>query len=95
MHMRMRLPHSDEIAASASLSDPVRPFGAQGACHSVATVAHGAHADIQSCGNTHRLLLQHRIEGHEATETGFAYAPVSQAHGHNHIVQCHACCTAA
>ena len=22
--------------------------------------------------------------GHEATETGFAYAPVSQAHGHNH-----------
>ena len=23
-------------------------------------------------------------EGHEATETGFAYAPVSQAHGHNH-----------
>ena len=26
--------------------------------------------------------------GHEATETGFAYAPVSQAHGHNHIVQC-------
>ena len=33
--------------------------------------------------------------GHEATETGFAYALVSQAHGHNHIVQCHACCTAA
>ena len=33
--------------------------------------------------------------GHEATETRFAYAPVSQAHGHNHIVQCHACCTAA
>ena len=26
--------------------------------------------------------------GHEATETGLAYAPVSQAHGHNHIVQC-------
>ena len=25
--------------------------------------------------------------GHEATETGLAYAPVSQAHGHNHIVQ--------
>ena len=23
--------------------------------------------------------------GHEATETGLAYAPVSQAHGHNHI----------
>ena len=33
--------------------------------------------------------------GHQATETGFSYAPVSQAHGHNHIVQCHACCTAA
>ena len=33
--------------------------------------------------------------GHEATETGFAYAPVSQAHGHNHIVQCFACSTAA
>ena len=27
-------------------------------------------------------------QGHEATETGLAYAPVSQAHGHNHIVQC-------
>ena len=26
--------------------------------------------------------------GHEATETGLAYAPVSQAHGHHHIVQC-------
>ena len=25
-----------------------------------------------------------RCPGHEATETGFAYAPVSQAHGHNH-----------
>ena len=25
--------------------------------------------------------------GHEATETGLAYAPVSRAHGHNHIVQ--------
>ena len=33
--------------------------------------------------------------GHEATETGLAYAPVSQAHGHNHMVQCFACCTAA
>ena len=29
-------------------------------------------------------------QGHEATETGLAYAPVSQAHGHNHIVQCFA-----
>ena len=26
--------------------------------------------------------------GHEATDTGLAYAPVSQAHGHNHIAQC-------
>ena len=25
--------------------------------------------------------------GHEATDTGLAYAPVSQAHGHHHIVQ--------
>ena len=33
--------------------------------------------------------------GHEATETGLAYAPVSQAHGHNHIVQCVSCCIAA
>ena len=33
--------------------------------------------------------------GHEATETGLAYAPVSQAHGHNHIVQCFSCCTVA
>ena len=33
--------------------------------------------------------------GHEATETGLAYAPVSQAHSHNHIVQCVSCCTAA
>ena len=36
-----------------------------------------------------------RCGGHEATETGLAYAPVSQAHCHNHIVQCFACCTAA
>ena len=27
-------------------------------------------------------------KGHEATDTGLAYAPVSQVHGHNHIVQC-------
>ena len=26
--------------------------------------------------------------GHEATDTRLAYTPVSQAHGHNHIVQC-------
>ena len=35
------------------------------------------------------------LGGHEATETGLAYAPVSQAHGHNHIVHCFPCCTAA
>ena len=33
--------------------------------------------------------------GHEATDTGLAYAPVSQAHGHNHIVQSISRCTAA
>ena len=38
---------------------------------------------------------EHGRRGHEATETGLAYAPVSQAHGHNHIVQCFACCTVA
>ena len=33
--------------------------------------------------------------GHEATDTGLAYAPMSQAHGHNHIIQCFPRCTAA
>ena len=28
--------------------------------------------------------------GHEAMDTGLAYAPVSQAHGHHHSVQCFA-----
>ena len=28
--------------------------------------------------------------GRGATDTGFAYAPVSQAHGHHHTVQCFA-----
>ena len=41
------------------------------------------------------LIVLRCPRGHEATETGLAYAPVSQAHGHNHIVQCFACCTAA
>ena len=42
------------------------------------------------------FVAKYGIElGHEATENGLAYAPVSQAHGHNHIVQCFACCTAA
>ena len=45
------------------------------------------------------LSLSHHLAGprgggHEATETGLAYAPVSQAHGHNHIVQSFACCGA-
>ena len=35
-----------------------------------------------------------RRGGHEATDIGLAYVPVSQAHGHHHIVQCFACCTA-
>ena len=30
------------------------------------------------------------VKGHEATDTGLAYAPVSQAHGHHHTVQCFA-----
>ena len=45
---------------------------------------------VPACGEGARACW-----GHEATETGLAYAPVSQAHGHNHIVQCFACCTAA
>ena len=28
--------------------------------------------------------------GHEATDTGFAYAPVSQAHRHHHSFECFA-----
>ena len=43
----------------------------------------------------HQPWLVVSERGHEATETGLAYAPVSQAHGHNHIVQCVSCCTAA
>ena len=33
---------------------------------------------------------QFGVVGHEATDTGLAYAPVSQAHGHHHTVQCFA-----
>ena len=34
--------------------------------------------------------------GHEATDTGLAYAPVSQAHGHHHTqFNVLPCCTAA
>ena len=53
---------------------------------------------IQSCctaGHKMEARNMNVVAGHEATETGLAYAPVSQAHGHNHIVQCFACCTAA
>ena len=33
--------------------------------------------------------------GHEATDTGLAYAPVSQAHGHHHTqFNVLSCCTA-
>ena len=53
----------------------------------------------QSLGLQGPVDLDHHLislyKGHEATETGLAYAPASQAHGHNHIVQCFACCTAA
>ena len=38
----------------------------------------------------------HRAKGHEATDTGLAYAPVSQAHGHHHTqFNVLPCCTAA
>ena len=37
-----------------------------------------------SCCSTHARFAR----GHEATDTGLTYAPVSQAHGHHHIVQC-------
>ena len=40
-------------------------------------------------------LFGYWVRGHEATDTGLAYAPVSRAHGHNHIVQCFSRCTAA
>ena len=33
-------------------------------------------------------VLVPQWQGHEATDTGLAYAPVSQAHGHHHIGQC-------
>ena len=36
------------------------------------------------------------MAGHEATDTGLAYAPVSQAHGHHHTqFNVLPCCTAA
>ena len=37
-----------------------------------------------------KSLTRSLIWGHEATDTGLAYAPVSQAHGHHHTVQCFA-----
>ena len=44
-------------------------------------------------GDPHGLKAGGKIRsgpymGHGATDTGLAYAPVSQAHGHHHIVQC-------
>ena len=41
-------------------------------------------------GPTHARTDLRVEEGHEATDTGRAYAPVSQAHGHHHSVQCFA-----
>ena len=43
----------------------------------------GGRASANHAGETRR----DGVRGHEATETGFAYAPVSQAHGHNHGVR--------
>ena len=34
------------------------------------------------------VLCSKEEGGHEATDIGLAYAPVSQAHGNHHIVQC-------
>ena len=36
--------------------------------------------------NAHDSYSLIYVLGHEATETGLAYAPVSQAHGHNHVL---------
>ena len=36
------------------------------------------------------VVVPARGWGHDATDTGLAYAPVSQAHGHHHSVQCFA-----
>ena len=47
------------------------------------------------CGMSVIHTFPMSAKGHEATDTGLAYAPVSQAHGHHHIVQCFPCCTAA
>ena len=43
---------------------------------------------MSPCYHSGHILQTYK--GHEATDTGFAYAPVSQAHGHHHIVQCFA-----
>ena len=50
----------------------------------VAGTSQRAGRSSRPCG-----VCGHLVEGgHEATDTGLAYAPVSQAHGHHHIVQC-------
>ena len=56
-------------------------------CASIACPSRGARLTV--------VFLTCARGGHEATETGLTYAPVSQAHGHNHIVQCFSCYTAA
>ena len=48
---------------------------------------------VDKCGQLQFRHCHHRGRrafnlGHEATDTGLAYAPVSQAHGHHHSVQC-------
>ena len=54
-------------------------------------VVHGKGAIVSRWGGARRQQWC----GHEATDTGLAYAPVSQANGHNHIVQRISRCTAA
>ena len=66
---------------------------ASGCCTPVergASFAEGSHA-----WNS-RFLAKLVRSGHEATDTGLAYAPVSQAHGHHHTqFNVLPCCTAA
>ena len=47
-------------------------------------------ANDRSYGLPFHLQCSVPYRGHEATDTGLAYAPVSQAHGHHHSVQCFA-----
>ena len=55
----------------------------------VATEGGGGPGSMRAChARTFRPRGGSDRRGHEATDTGHAYAPVSQAHGHHHIVQC-------